>query len=109
MATIANELHHDPDLCFCSLDPARECSCPCDDCTERRKASLKLLRLTHLTERLRKAGIEAEDFADLMWTVLERTIEDRIEKLTRCELKLALKGIQLRAEVIAASLTGDYR
>lgn len=88
---------HDPSLCFCG-DP-KGCFCPCKVCREREKAAESLGKMSALEDRLRKAGIDLDILADLIWMRAEHYIEERIETLARQAIKTQLKGIRLTATV----------
>lgn len=100
---------HDPQICTCQngkpWDMESVCSCQCAKCGEYRASMERLKRLKEIEERLKKAKIEPIDLADLVWVLLEPTVEHRIERLARDALMGLLKEIKLVSAVQWSSLS----
>lgn len=79
---------HNPALCKC--EKGGECSCQCPKCWKYRAREAQLQRIAALHARLEKAGIDVEDFAELMLLAVAPNIEGRIaaevEKAVRAAL-----------------------
>jgi hypothetical protein len=93
---------HDAGLCKCDVDNG--CSCPCPKCRAYIAARVQGMRLLALEERLKNAGIEIEDFADLIWAHMEATIEARMERIAKQEIAAGLKGLKLISAVKWSSI-----
>ena len=102
-------MEHDQSLCFCgqvsmNLAELKTCRCPCDDCDDRRRHEVGLLRIEALRERLEKAGIRIDDLTDIIWRELDLTIEAKVERVAREVVRGILKEITLVSEVKASSI-----
>lgn len=93
---------HDPKLC--GQHDTDGCTCPCAKCATYRETAWAIKRRGELEARLAKAGINVEDFADMIWIRLEPAFEARIEKMVRDVLRRNLKGLKLQSAVWASSV-----
>ncbi len=88
---------HDPRKCKCDTDSG--CNCQCPKCLAYIATRVHLSRLAALSDRLKKSGIDIEDFADLVWIHIEATIEAKISKIATEQVKAALRGVKLISAV----------
>lgn len=84
---------HDPMLCFCGTPIG--CSCHCERCLQARQREQQVLRLMALEEKLKKADISPDDFAELIWRLIEPTIEARIEKMANEAIRTELRNVSI--------------
>jgi hypothetical protein len=98
---------HDVDICFCgdvSLSVAESdeaadtyipCPCPCAECDKNRERVRRLVGVGQLMRRLLGASVDPEVLADMMWMLLEPTIEAKVAALVEAQLKEQLRGKKL--------------
>jgi len=92
---------HDSSMCNCDGDtkaavsdtPPEEptCECPCDKCFEQRQRLMALLTRRGLEERLRKANIPPDVFAQLLWPYFESMLEQRVRRIALDAVRDALR------------------
>ena len=84
---------HDPELCGLSPDTA------CPQCRPRTVAYHRrqhhLGKLAELEERLVKAGIDVDDFADLLWMRLVPSIDEQVKKIMLETIQMAMKDMRI--------------
>lgn len=97
-------MKHDQSLCKCGTDreetpegPA--CKCLCERCTVLRTNQMQLWRCMSLQKRLKKAGIDHEDLAFLMWLTVQDQLEAEIEKIAIAKVNALLKNLTLISQV----------
>lgn len=99
---------HNAQQCTCQngkpWDADNVCACACPKCNDYRASMLRLQRLRKIEERLTKSGIAPADLADLVWTLLEPSLQARIEKIVLDVLRAGLKDIRLSSVVQSSSL-----
>lgn len=94
---------HDPALCRCGI--GGDCTCLCNRCQEARNREWQIKRLQELEDRMTRANIDMEDFAELFWRRIEPAIERRIAKIVADEVRSLLKNdIVLVSRVSKSSL-----
>ena len=78
--------------CTCGFEP---CDCQCEKCQGYRSTEAWAVRLLALEKRLREAGIDVQDLADLIWLKIEGGVEAKIDRLAAESVKSKLKGAKL--------------
>lgn len=88
---------HDPELC--GISP--ETSCPkCRPFAVRlqvRQAQVE--RLREIEERMAKAGIDLNDFADLVWIHLQPSLEKEVKEIMLRTIGMALRDLKIVSRI----------
>lgn len=86
-------IKHDPMLC--GIEP--QTSCPkCRPGAERMAARIAQWdRIKHLEARLEKAGIDLDDFADVIWMRLQPSLENEVRRIMLDTVDMALRDLRI--------------
>lgn len=102
MTAIPPTREHDAKLCGCMNN--EPCVCPCVKCCAFQKSRDHLTRMLVIEDRLRRAGIDPEDFAALIHLKHKRQMSEEIERIVQEKLTAALEDMTLSARVTWSNL-----
>lgn len=85
---------HDESKCSCIA--GSPCPCPCEKCVAFTRKCIKLEAMADLEERLRRAGIDVDTFALLIWTRLEPIlVKKALADLAKVEVEKVVKRLRV--------------
>lgn len=84
---------HDPEIC--GISPETDCpKCrPRTVSYQRRQDHLQ--RLDAIAQRLAQAGIDVDDFADMLWMRIQPALEEEVKKIMLDTIKMAMKDLRV--------------
>lgn len=92
---------HDETMCSCDADTKAACSdappeeptceCACDKCFEQRQRLMALLTRRGLEERLKKANMPPNLFAEVLFPHFEAMLEKRVRRIALDAVRDALR------------------
>lgn len=86
-------IKHDPMLC--GIEP--ETSCPkCRPRAQQLAARVAQAgRLRDLEKRLEKAGIDIDDFADILWIRIQPSLESEVKRIMLETIEMAFRDLRI--------------
>ena len=97
-------MEHDPTICFCGPGPEDICDCTCQKCLEFKERRARLFKLRELEARLKKANIDPQELADLLWYHLDGDMERKVDSMVKTTIMRCLRGMRLQSEIWGMSI-----